>query len=269
MFERKTIIVLISLVLSGLLQANIVKEPLRLVLLSGLYNQNWRLIISSVNEVDGDQYDIYPWVWVDTVAAEFKIKLKSKLPLQFVGDRTRFEGGADSLRIEIANIDEETLLIGGSLKQIRLIISHRISDRNMFIFDIYPYYLSIGDIAGAQSLLFNEITTDKGDSTYQAHIRQLLDDFNREKIAVNVSQTVRRTMFLKAIIFTSVIFAGLLIIKLNLSIIKFMKSRKNRAKKQNKKGKVSEHKEKAIRALMAEEGITYDEAEIKLNVGGG
>ncbi len=267
MFERKTIIVMLSLGLSGLLQANIAKEPLRFVLLSGLYQQNWRLILSAVNEV-GDQYDIYPRVWVDTVAAEFKIKIKSKLPLQFVGDRTRFEGGDDSLRVEIVNIDEETILIAGSLTKIRLIISHRISDRNMFIFDIYPYDLSIGDIAGAQSLLFGKTTTDNSDSTFQKQIRQLLDDFNREKIAVNVSQSVQRNMFWKALIFTSVIFAGLLIIKLNLSIIKFMRSRKNRTKKQNKKTKVTEHKENAIRALMAKERITYDEAEIKLNVGG-
>ncbi len=266
MFKLNTIIILIGLVFVGELQAEVDGDPLRLVLLSGRFDENWRLILSSVNDADG-QYSIYPQIAVDTATAEFKIRIKSKNSLQFIGDRTRFEGGDDSLRIEIVNVDETTILIAGSLKQIAVMVSHRLSDRNMFIFDIYPHAISIGDLAGAQSILFDDTIPVDSDSTTQAHIRQLLEDISNEKIAVNVSRSTLETIFMKALIVASAIFAVLIIIRINLSILRYFKKRKSKSKTQDKQGQTTANKEDQIRALMAKEGISYDEAEIKLNVG--
>ena len=190
MFKLRSIILTV-LFLTGLSYGNVDKDPLRIVMLSGRLELHWRLIMSGVNELD-TPFDIYPQVAVDTASNEFKIRIKSKRPLQFIGDRTRFEGGEDSLRIEITNINEETILVAGSLTRISMIISHRLSNKNMFIFDIYNDELPLGRIAGTEGLLFNQGTPTEKDSIYSANLSQIIDDFKNEEIAVSISKTVQK-----------------------------------------------------------------------------
>ncbi|MFH1851022.1 MAG: hypothetical protein ABIA75_01615 [Candidatus Neomarinimicrobiota bacterium] len=265
MSKRFTGIIILLQLLGGLVRADVVKEPIRFVMLSGEFEQYWRLIISAVNDVDA-QYDIYPRVWIDTVETEFKIRLKSKIPLQFVGDRTRFEGGIDSLRIEVVNQDEETLLIEGDLKRLTQIVSHRLSNRNFFVFDIYTGKINIGEIAGDREILFSQKIWGSSDSLHIAQMSQLADDLRQEGLAVNVSQEVRNEMLMQALLYSSVAFGVFLIIVLNVIIIKALRSRKRKKTEGKKTGADSKEREKQVRAIMAAEKISYDEAELKLNV---
>jgi len=265
MFKLRYIILTV-LILTGLSFGNVEKDPLRIVMLSGRLELHWRLIMSGVNEVDGP-FDIYPQIAVDTFANEFKIRIKSKRPLQFIGDRTRFEGGEDSLRIEITNVNEETILVAGSLTRISMIISHRLSNKNMFIFDIYNDELPLGRIAGTEGLLFNHGIPTEKDSIYSANLSQIIDDFKNEEIAVSISKTVQKAMLMKSLYYTSIIFAILLLLSISLAILRFFKKKRMNKKAKKKTGQTDPEKEQKIRAIMAAENISYDEAELKLDVG--
>lgn len=271
-------------IFSGVVQAESLNGTDQVSLRTGEFDSFRRILLTistGVDTVDTNGRIAIPELNFDSQTGEFEISLFPIDTSFFTGETLRMEEeGAYPVRLSCVFPDAKTIIVKGKTVPFEKIIGYNIIGTNQYIFDIYKNPLPETDFLGRKDPSISEY----GDSNTK---KQILEP---EDIGVfdTSSQSARGTLktkgkgnFKKAfLISTFVILFGVFVFSILVLTPKFsiiqkwfniLRNYKNGneiIEEDNKPvSKLSgPKKEQAIRRLMQEKGISYDEADIIVSI---
>lgn len=274
----------ISLIILGLFIFNVglsgesVNSSVGASLKTEEFNSFRRIILTvpeSVDIVEAGDRRIIPELSFDSQIGEFEILISPIDTGFFRGKKLLVEEGNYPIRLFCAFPDAKTIILKGKTIPFEKIIGYDIIGTNQFIFDIYKNLSPETDFLEKTVLM----TSDSGINIGVLKPENI-DKINRE-VGSN-QKTTGRGLFKKAfLISVFVILFGILVFSIlifmpELSVIiqkllYILRKAENGAESADKSDMSmdvmnSAKKQKAIRQLMQEKGVSYDEADILVSI---
>jgi len=277
----------ISLIILGLFIFNVglsgesLNSSVGASLKTGEFNSFRRIILTvpeSVDIVEAGGRRIIPELSFDSQTGEFEILISPIDTGFFRGKKVLVEEGNYPIRLFCAFPDAKTIILKGKTIPFEKIIGYDIIGTNQFIFDIYKNLFPETDFLEKTVLMTSDSGINIG--VLKPENIENIDKINRE-VGSN-RKTTGRGLFKKAflisvfvILFGTLVFSILMfmpelfgIIQKWLYILRKVENGAESADKSDMSMDVmnSAKKQKAIRQLMQEKGISYDEADILVSM---
>ncbi|MCD6441551.1 MAG: hypothetical protein J7L86_07210 [Candidatus Marinimicrobia bacterium] len=245
------------------------------------FNSFRRIILTvpeSVDIVEAGDRRIIPELSFDSQIGEFEILISPIDTGFFRGKKLLVEEGNYPIRLFCAFPDAKTIILKGKTIPFEKIIGYDIIGTNQFIFDIYKNLSPETDFLEKTVLMTSDSGINIG--VLKPENIENIDKINRE-VGSN-QKTTGRGLFKKAfLISVFVILFGILVFSIlifmpELSVIiqkllYILRKAENGAESADKSDMSmdvmnSAKKQKAIRQLMQEKGVSYDEADILVSI---
>lgn len=248
---------------------------------TGEFNSFRRIILTvseSIDIVEAGDRRIIPELSFDSQTGEFEILLFPIDTGDFKGKTLLMEEGAYPIRLFCAFPDTKTIILKGKTIPFEKIIGYAIIGTNQFIFDIYKNLPLDTDFLKKTVFMNSDSGVNIG--VFKPENIDNFDTINRK--AESIRKTTGRGLFKKAFLISLfVILFGILIFSIlifmpRLSVViqkwlYILRKGESGAEPVDKSdlsrdAMNSAKKQKAIRQLMQEKGISYDEADLLVSI---